>query len=135
MAEERTGGPASTKEANVLIVDDEAGTRMLLKAVVKELSVPCRVYEAVEADSALEIARTTRPDLVLLDIVLPGSTTSGVLVCQQLCRDPRTKVVIVSGKADRTIVETCLQLGAIAHVRKPFSVEGLRAQLDRWLAT
>ena len=58
---------------------------------IEGLSVPCRIWEAAEGDAALRIARRERPDLVLLDIVLPGSSVSGVLVCQELCRDIGTK--------------------------------------------
>ena len=119
---------------HVLIVDDEAGTRALLKATVEGSSVPSRISQASDGDAALAIARRDRPDLVLLDIVLPGSTSSGVLVCQELCRDSRTKVVIVSGQAGMAIVNACLTAGAIDHVRKPFSVPDLRGRIDEWLA-
>jgi CheY-like chemotaxis protein len=71
---------------------------------------------------------------MLLDIVLPGSATSGVLVCQRLCRDRRTKVVIVSGRAGPSVINACLYAGAIAHVAKPFSVPELRAKIERWLS-
>ena len=118
----------------VLIVDDEAGMRTLLRAVVEGASVPCRIVEAVDGDSAVEIARRDRPDVVLLDIVLPGSSASGVLVCQELCKDSRTKVVIVSGQAGRSIIDACLNAGAIEHVQKPFSVSEMRARMERWLS-
>lgn len=119
---------------NVLIVDDEAATRALLRATVEGLSVLCRIFEAVDGDSALEIARRTRPDLVLLDIVLPGSGTSGVLVCQELSKDRRTKVVIVSGRAADSVIRVCLYAGAIEHIAKPFSVPELRAKMEQWLS-
>ena len=119
---------------NVLIVDDEAATRALLRATVEGLSVPCRVFEAADGEMALEIARRTRPDLVLLDIVLPGSGASGVWVCQELSKDRRTRVVIVSGRAGESVIRACLYAGAIEHVPKPFSVPELRAKLEQWLA-
>jgi len=118
----------------VLIVDDEAGMRTLLRAVVEGTSVPCRIVEAADGDSAVEIARRDRPDVVLLDIVLPGSSASGVLVCQKLCKDSRTKVVIVSGQAGKSIIDACLNAGAIEHVQKPFSVPEMRARMERWLS-
>ena len=118
----------------VLIVDDEAAMRTLLRAVVEGASVPCRIVEAADGDSAVEIARRDRPDVVLLDIVLPGSSASGVLVCQDLCKDSRTKVVIVSGQAGRSIIDACLNAGAIEHVQKPFSVSEMRARMERWLS-
>jgi CheY-like chemotaxis protein len=128
----------NTKEAlsekKVLIVDDEAATRALLRTTVQGTAIPCRILEAVDGDTAVEIARRTRPDLVLLDIVLPGSASSGVFVCQQLCKDRRTKVVIVSGQAGDAVVRACLSVGALAHVKKPFSVPEVRAKIEEWLA-
>jgi CheY-like chemotaxis protein len=128
------GGEGSGEgKRRVLIVDDEAQTRTLLKTTLKGLSVPCEILEAVDGDTALKLAREERPDLVLLDIVLPGSSVSGVLVCQELVRDSRTRVVIVSGQAGEQVVRSCIALGAVAHVRKPFSVAEMRGNLERWL--
>jgi CheY-like chemotaxis protein len=126
---------AEARRFNVLIVDDEAATRTLLKTVVQGLSVPCQVFEAVDGEGALEIARRSRPDLVLLDIVLPGSGASGVLVCQELCKDRRTRVVIISGKAGESVINACMYAGAMEHVPKPFSVPDLRAKLEQWLSS
>ena len=119
---------------SVLIVDDEPAIRTLLREIAEGLSVACRVYEAADGHSALQIARATRIDLVLLDIVLPGSSTSGVLVCQELCKDTRTKVVIVSGNAGQSILSTCFSMGAADCVRKPFPPDQLRDKLMAWLA-
>jgi len=126
--EPRPSGPS------VLIVDDDDATRALLKAVVAELDVPCRIHEATDSDTALRIARHSPIDLVLLDIVLPGSGTSGMLVCQELCRDPRTKVVIVSGVAAKSMLNAYLSVGAADYVRKPFTMSEIRPKLARWLA-
>jgi len=121
------------REFTVLIVDDEPDARRLLREVVRRLPRPCRVLDTPDGGTALEIARQSRPDLVLLDIVLPGSSTSGVLVCQELCKDPRTKVVIVSGKASESITQACLSLGAVEIIRKPFSVAEVTGTLERLL--
>ncbi len=118
----------------VLIVDDEPGARALLKAVVHELGIPCRVEEAGDGDSAMEAVERRRPDLVLLDIVLPDSRASGVMLCRALCADPRTQVVVVSGHASESVMQACLAMGAAACVRKPFSVEEMRSKLAGWLA-
>jgi CheY-like chemotaxis protein len=118
----------------VLIVDDEPSARKLLRAILEQLGVPIRIEEAADADSAMDIVRRTRPDLVLLDIVLPDSRASGVILCRVLSSDPRTQVVIVSGNANESLLRTCLSMGALDCVRKPFSVEQMRSKLARWLA-
>lgn len=56
-----------------------------------------------------------------------------MLVCRALCRDSRTKVVVVSGQASEAIVQAALAAGAIAYVRKPFDLDDMRAKLTRWL--
>ncbi len=119
--------------ATVLIVDDEAATRALLRKTVE--SSGCRALEAADGDTALQLARSSSPDLVLLDIVLPGSTTSGVLVCKELLEELRLRVVVVTGNASATITRSCLQMGAAEIVRKPFSVDALREKLPGWLAS
>ena len=118
----------------VLILDDEAATRALLRKTVETLSVPCRVMEATNGDEAIELAQREQPDLALVDIVLPGSARSGVLVCRELLKVRGTEVVIVSGHATHSIVESCLEAGVREYVRKPFSVEELKLKLEQWLA-
>ena len=118
----------------VLIVDDEPSARKLLRAILEQLGVPIRIEEAADGDSAMEAVRRTRPDLALLDIVLPNSRASGVILCGVLCREPRTRVVVVSGNASESILRTCLSMGALECVRKPFCVEQMRSKLARWLA-
>jgi two-component system OmpR family response regulator len=117
---------------SVLIVDDQQATRALLRAAFECLPVTHHVREAADGEAALRLAREERPDLVLLDVVLPGSSTSGVLVCNQLCRDG-TKVVIVSGQASQAVIQACLSSGAVDYVPKPFSVEALREKVQKWL--
>jgi CheY-like chemotaxis protein len=125
--------PHKRREQNVLIVEDEAHTRRLLRTIVERLSLPCQISEAGDGDSALELARRRRPDLALLDIVLPESSTSGVMVCHELCKDARTKVVIISGQAEDSIIEACLAMGAVEYVSKPFCAEEMQANIEEWL--
>lgn len=129
-----SGAAAKGRERAVLIVDDDHATRLLLKATIEGLSIPCRILEAADGDTALELAGRTRPDLALIDIVLPGSSASGVLLCERLCKDSRTKVVVVSGQANESIVQAALSVGAVAYVRKPFSVDDMRVKLAAWLS-
>lgn len=128
------GKTGTRQPKNVLIVDDEAATRALLRATIEGTSIPCVISEAADGDTAIAIARRTRPDLVLLDIVLPGSSTSGVLVCQELCKDSRTTVIIVSGQSVDSILNACLSAGATDHVQKPFSVSQMRQKIAGWLS-
>jgi CheY-like chemotaxis protein len=128
-------GKTKEEPKRVLIVDDDEATRKLLRATVEGVSTSCLVYEMADGDEAIQFARRNRPDLALVDIVLPGSEASGVMVCRELCRDSRTKVVVISGQASDAITQAALAAGAIAYVRKPFSVDELRSRLKGWLAS
>jgi CheY-like chemotaxis protein len=132
---EGAGGEAKPQQEprRVLILDDDEATRLLLRETIGGLSVPCKIHETHDGNAAIELARRERPDLALVDIVLPGSSASGVLVCRELCRDSRTKVVVVSGQASESVIQAALAAGAVAYVRKPFSVDDLRAKLAGWL--
>lgn len=131
---EAMGGEADRRERMVLIVDDEAATRALLRQTLQGLPFPCRIYEAASGDEALKVTHEIRPDLALVDIMLPASSVSGVLLCQQMCKDSRTKVAIISGHATEMIVNACLIAGAVGYVRKPFSIEEMRDRVTGWLS-
>ena len=136
MAENPTGDRASEQDTRtILIVDDDAATRKLLRRLIEELPTPTKIYEASDGDGAINLGHNIRPDLALVDIVLPGSGASGVLVCRELCRDTRTKVVIISGQASDSVVHAALELGAVEYVRKPFALEEMREKLMGWLAS
>ena len=135
MAADRAGRDAgrSTRPV-VLIVNNDAATRMLLKTSIEGLSVPCEICEAQNGDVALALARRTRPDLVLLDIILPDSSISGVLLCRELCKDSRTKVILVTRQCGQAVIDTCFFMGASAHLRVPISADEIRTKLEEWIA-
>jgi two-component system OmpR family response regulator len=121
-------GESSRPGPVVLIVDDEATARTLLRKVVQTAYPTAQINEAADGETALRLARTARPDLVLLDIVLPGSDTSGVLLCQELTK-AMIPVLIVSGNATGPIAQACLSLGAADILRKPFTIEDAQAKI------
>lgn len=129
-----SAGASAGEMGSILIVEDEAAARRLLRTTVQGLPEQYEIIEAPDGDSALEMARQRHPRLALVDIILPDSGLSGVLLCRALSSELGIPVVVISGKASRSIVQSCLSMGAIAYVQKPFSVEGMRAQLTEWLA-
>jgi CheY-like chemotaxis protein len=117
----------------VLVVDDEAAMRLLVR-----VNLPHSGYEVVEAqdaETALEVARTGRFDVFLLDVMMPGM--SGFELAAKLRDDPATAtipVVFVSARADRADVEQGLALGAADYITKPFDPLRLGQHLDEVLA-
>jgi DNA-binding NtrC family response regulator len=107
--------------SRILIVDDDQRIVQLLGDCFKNAYT---VEVAVNAGEALGIVRRQRPDLVLLDIMLPG--VSGLHLLKEIKRtDPRIAVVMVTGSDDVGLAAQAVEHGAAALVRKPFDLSYL----------
>ena len=106
----------------VLVVDDEAGVRESLRML---LHGECEVATAESADAALARVGEAMPDLILLDLVMPGR--SGLELLEELRQldDPPPVIVLTATKTVTTAVEA-MKLGAVDYVTKPFEVDALR---------
>ena len=80
---------------------------------------------ALTSDEGLKLVSVSRPDLVLLDILMPGM--NGIEVLKRIRSiNPTTKVIIVTGNADFRLAREALELGAVAYVDKPFDLADLK---------
>jgi two-component system phosphate regulon response regulator PhoB len=125
----RNSAPAATTRQTILVVDDEKDLVDLISYNLQRNGY--RVLTADSGDAALVIARRDKPDLVLLDLMLPG--TSGTEVARQLRADSRTAhlpIVMLTAKSEETDVIVGLTLGADDYVTKPFSMKILLARLN-----
>lgn len=113
----------------LLLIDDEPRVRASLKMVLEPLY---DIAQASDGPEGLDIFRKEGPDLVLLDIVLPG--TDGLAVLQMLRTERKsTPVVMLTGtKSVKTAVDA-MKLGAADYLSKPFDVDELRIVIDRAL--
>ncbi len=105
---------------SLLLVDDDPEILTLLRA--KLADEPFELLTAVEGESALNIVRTQKPDLVVLDVNLPG--LSGLEVCRSLRADKDTRdipIIILSGRSDQIDRVLGLEFGADDYVTKPFN--------------
>jgi DNA-binding NarL/FixJ family response regulator len=101
----------------LLIVDDHEMVREGLKAMLMTETDFCMVGDAANAEQALEQIEHRHPDIVLLDIRLPGM--SGIEVCQQVSRRyPDIAVVILTTFTDEDLVTRCVQAGARGFIVK-----------------
>jgi DNA-binding response OmpR family regulator len=107
----------------VLIVDDEPNIVTSLEFLMRQRGYETRV--ARDGEEALAEVGSWRPDLVLLDVMLPGR--DGFEVCQKLRAEGWTelKIVMLTAKGRDTEIEKGLALGADAYVTKPFSTAEL----------
>lgn len=116
----------------VLVIDDEVCILELIGKVLKDAE--CRVLEANSAAEGLKLATEKRPDLVLLDFLMPG--ISGVQLLQQLKASAATAsipVVMMSGSGADERSFRALAYDAAGYLMKPFSPAQLRSKLDEVL--
>ncbi|MFN4244343.1 MAG: response regulator [Tepidisphaerales bacterium] len=127
----RAGTPAP-KRKTVLVVDDEKDLVDLVSYNLQRSGYG--VITASSGTEALELARQQKPDLVLLDLMLPG--LDGTEVARRLKADPATSaipIVMLTAKGEETDVVVGLTLGADDYVTKPFSMKILLARLNNVL--
>jgi two-component system, NtrC family, response regulator AtoC len=113
----------------LLVVDDEAGVRQSLQLVFNKT---LRVIEASSADEALKKVTDDSPDIVLLDIMMPG--TDGLAVLKQIkSTQPDCPVIMLSGLNSARTGFTAKGTGAFDYLTKPFDVEELRLKVEHAL--
>ena len=120
---------ASSEKPLILVVEDEAPLVTMLRYNLE--AVGYRVDEAGNGEEALACVAENRPDLVLLDWMLP--LMSGVEVCRQLRRNPRTRhlpIIMVTARAEDQDAVRGLNTGADDYVTKPFNIDALLARVS-----
>lgn len=121
--------PESRERPLVLVVDDEASIRLLCRVNLRLEGMD--TVEARDGEEALELARKLRPDLVLLDVMMPH--IDGWQVAGELGRDQATRelpVVFLSARAEHADYLHGYELGAVGYVTKPFDPTALGAVLQ-----
>src|SRR4030042_5280696 len=108
----------------ILIVEDDPNLLETLKYNLKKESY--EVVTAADGEQALEVARKEKPDLILLDIMLPK--LSGFEVCRILRKEMTSPILMLTAKADETDKIVGLEIGADDYVTKPFSMRELVAR-------
>ena len=110
----------ATAIPRILCVDDEAPVRLLVRINLEAEGLA--VLEAADGPSGLATARADRPDLILLDVMMPG--LDGWRVAEELLDDEQTKeipIVFLTARAELRDRARGLDLGALEYVTKPFN--------------
>ncbi len=117
----------------LLIADDEDGVRSLVRMTLEADSY--EILEARNSEEALELAREHHPDLMFLDVMMPG--VSGFDVCRTLKGDPATAditIIMLTAQAQERDREVGVAAGADDYFTKPFSPVGLLYKVEEVLA-
>lgn len=115
----------------ILIVDDELSPRLFMK---RTLEKDYTILEAHDGEEALQIARMRKPDLILMDIMMPK--VDGYTACSTIKSDPELSavpVVMVTGLGFRLNQALATRVGADSYLTKPFTVEELKSTVIKYL--
>ncbi|PYI52684.1 response regulator [Paenibacillus flagellatus] len=116
----------------VLIVDDQNGIRVLLVEVFSNEGY--NTFQASNGKLALEIVRKESPDLVLLDMKIPGMDGLDILKhIKQI--DASIKVIMMTAYGELDMIKEATDLGALMHFTKPFDIDELRQAVNSQLRT
>ena len=113
---------------SILAVEDDEDILQLLKYNLAKEGY--RVTAVTSGEEGLQLARSTTPDLILLDLMLPG--VDGLEVCRRLKMDAKTRqvpIIMLTAKGEETDIVTGLELGAEDYITKPFSTRVLLARV------
>ena len=115
--------PAAKK---ILVVDDEDDVRLFLEDFLNQRDL--QVSSAPNGGEALEKVEKEKPDIVLLDIMMPGMDG---LECLRLIKEkfPKTIVIMITALKDKARIDKAKKLGAHDYIVKPFSLDYLESQL------
>ena len=117
----------------VLIVEDQADIRKLIRMTLEFENY--EIHEASDGSFGLRMAQAIKPDIMLLDVMMPGEI-DGLQVCQRIKSDPAmaaTKVVLLTARGQQKDREAGEQAGADEYLIKPFSPLQLIETLERLL--
>ena len=114
----------------ILIVDDSATTRAVIKRTIRLAGLPADLYEAADGKAALDLLKSTPADLVLADLHMPGM--SGVELIRNMLADQATRcipVLVITAEPNASRLEELKRQGVRNYLRKPFTPEGVRSAI------
>ena len=123
------GSGAEDRVIKVLVIDDEAPIRLLCRVNLEAEGM--NVSEAGDGPGGIDLARVQRPDVILLDVMMPG--LDGWRVAQMLLDDPRTAdipIVFLTARADVRDRARGIDVGGLDYITKPFNPVDLAALVE-----
>ena len=112
----------------ILIVDDQFGIRILLNEVFQKEGY--QTFQAANGIQALDILKKHDPDLVLLDMKIPGMDGIEILKRMKVI-DPDIRVIIMTAYGELDMIQEAKDLGALTHFAKPFDIDDIRAAVRK----
>jgi len=110
----------------VLLIDDDERHSKLLQSYLKQFDI--ELFYALESESGFELLREKQPDLILLDVMLPGK--DGFEICREIRKTSNIPIIILTARGDVIDRVSGLELGADDYVGKPFEPRELVARIQ-----
>jgi two-component system, response regulator, stage 0 sporulation protein F len=118
-------------KGKVLIVDDQFGIRILLNEVFQKEGY--QTFQAANGVQALEILTKKEPDIVLLDMKIPGM--DGIEILKRMKKlNQDIRVIIMTAYGELYMIQEAKDLGALTHFAKPFDIDYLREAVKKYIA-
>ncbi|CAH0152031.1 response regulator [Peribacillus simplex] len=114
----------------ILIVDDQFGIRILLNEVLHKEGY--ETFQAANGIQALDVLNNHSPDLVLLDMKIPGMDGIEILKRMKVV-DPDIRVIIMTAYGELDMIQEAKDLGAMTHFAKPFDIDDIRKAVREYL--
>ncbi|MGM7703098.1 response regulator [Pseudalkalibacillus sp. Hm43] len=110
-------------KGKILIVDDQYGIRILLNEIFKKEGY--QTFQAANGVQALSIVKNEKPDLLILDMKIPGM--DGLEILRRVKKvDKDVGVIIMTAYGELDMIHEAMELGAITHFAKPFDIDEIR---------
>ncbi|MFT8323403.1 MAG: response regulator [Bacillus sp. (in: firmicutes)] len=117
-------------KGKILIVDDQFGIRILLNEVFQKEGY--NTFQAANGVQALEILTKETPDLVLLDMKIPGM--DGIEILKRMKKlNQEIRVIIMTAYGELDMIQEAKDLGALTHFAKPFDIDDLRDAVKKYI--
>ena len=132
MTEEQEGlDKAAAAKTRVVVAEDEAIIRLDLKEMLEEEGFDV-VGEAADGEAAVRLAKEKTPDLVIMDIKMPG--LDGLSAAERISAETSTAILILTAFSQRDLVSRAAEAGALGYLVKPFQKSDLLPAIDVALA-
>jgi two-component system chemotaxis response regulator CheY len=120
----------SAANIKTLVVDDQQTMRMLVRSGLQQLGFR-ELQDAVDGESALQLAAQTPPDLVISDLNMPKLDGLGLLrAIRAYPPTTKTAFIMLTGQGDKEIVQKAIQFGVNNFLVKPFNIATLRGKIE-----
>ncbi|MDF2946723.1 MAG: two-component response regulator [Bacillales bacterium] len=117
-------------QGKILIVDDQFGIRILLTEIFKKEGY--KTFHAANGLQAIDIVQSESPDLILLDMKIPGM--DGIEILRRVRQiDTKVKVIIMTAYGELDMIQEAKNLGALTYFSKPFDIDEIRTAVNEYL--